>query len=124
MKYRNIIIFIAALALLVLAIFSLSDNILSPYVPFDEAKSNPGTYVQVIGRLDQSVPVAYREGAFTFTAIDSKESKLNIIHRGVKPQNFEHTEQVVMLGKYDKSGDIFEADKVLVKCPSKYRRQE
>ncbi|HOT46695.1 MAG TPA: cytochrome c maturation protein CcmE [Spirochaetota bacterium] len=124
MKLRTILIFIIGLALLIAAVFFASDDILSPYVPFKEAKTSAGKYVQIIGTLDKSVPVTHREGEYTFTAIDREGTRLRVLHRGTKPQNFEHTDQVVMLGKYRTDGDVFEADKVLVKCPSKYRRQE
>ena len=124
MKYRNIIIFTAGLAFLITAVFFVSDDILSPYVPFKEAKAGPGKYVQIIGKLDKTAPVTHREGEFTFTAIDKEGTRMRVLHRGTKPQNFEHTDQVVMLGKYRNDGDLFEADKVLVKCPSKYKRQE
>ncbi|OHD63761.1 MAG: hypothetical protein A2176_14595 [Spirochaetes bacterium RBG_13_51_14] len=124
MKHRNVIIFIVGLALLVVAIFSLSENILSPYVPFTEAKAGGGKYVQVIGNLDKTVPVVHREGGFTFTVTDKDGSKMKVLHRGTKPQNFEHTEQIVLLGKYRPDVDIFEADRILVKCPSKYRRKQ
>jgi len=124
MKYRNIIIFIIALGLLVAAVFSLSEDILSPYVPFSEAVSGPGKYVQVIGRLDKSLPVIHREGKYSFTLIDKDGTKMSATHRGTKPQNFEHTDQVVMLGRYRTGDNLFEADKVLVKCPSKYRSKQ
>ncbi|MBN2158029.1 MAG: cytochrome c maturation protein CcmE [Spirochaetes bacterium] len=124
MKFRNIILFTVGLGLLVIAVFSLSDDILSPYVPFREAKSNPGKYVQIIGRLDRTIPVQLREGELVFSVIDREGNKLDVTHRGAKPQNFEHTEQVVMIGKYDSTGGIFKADRVLVKCPSKYRRKQ
>jgi cytochrome c-type biogenesis protein CcmE len=123
MRYRNIIIFIAGLALLVAAIFSLSDDILSPYVPFKEAQSNPGKYVQIIGTLDKSTPVTHGEGGFTFSIIDKDGTKMKVLHRGPEPQNFQHTDQVVVLGKYQNEGGIFNADKVLVKCPSKYSKK-
>ncbi len=124
MKLRTILIFTIGLALLILAVFFASDDILSPYVPFKEARERAGTYVQIIGTLDKSAPVTHREGEFTFTAIDKDGTRLRVIHRGIKPQNFEHTDQVVLLGKYKSDGDIFEADKVLVKCPSKYKKEE
>jgi cytochrome c-type biogenesis protein CcmE len=124
MKYRNIIIFLVGLGLLVAAVFSLSENILSPYVPFNEAMSSPGKYVQVIGRLDKSAPVVHREGEYSFTVIDKDGTKMSVTHRGVKPQNFEHTDQVVILGTYAAGEKLFEAEKVLVKCPSKYRSKK
>jgi len=49
---------------------------------------------------------------------------MRIRYSGVKPLNFEHAKQVVALGKYNKSDKIFEADKILVKCPSKYTKEE
>lgn len=123
MKHRNIIIFITALAFLIAAIFFASDNLLSPYVPFKEAVSSPGRYVQIIGRLDKNAAIVHGEGMYSFTAIDKEGTRLKVTHRGSKPQNFEHTEQAVMLGKYNATGNVFEAEKVLVKCPSKYRRK-
>jgi cytochrome c-type biogenesis protein CcmE len=124
MKYKNIIIFITALILLGTAVFFLSGDVLSPYVSFKEAKSHAAKYVQVIGTLDKSIPVVHREGEFSFTLIDKDKSKMQAVHRGIKPQNFEHTEQVVLLGRYNARDDIFVAENILVKCPSKYRRKK
>jgi cytochrome c-type biogenesis protein CcmE len=127
-QHRTIIIAAVGLAFVAIAIFfaffSSGNDILSPYVPFKEAQSSSGRYVQIIGALERSVPVKHSEGAFTFTLVDKEGSKMNVIHRGTKPQNFEHTEQVVLLGRYKSDSGLFEADKVLVKCPSKYRRQQ
>ncbi|MBP7734704.1 MAG: cytochrome c maturation protein CcmE [Spirochaetes bacterium] len=123
MKYRTIILFIVGLAFLVAAVFFVSDDILSPYVPFKEAQASAEKYVQIIGKLDRSVPVSHSEGEFTFTVIDRDGTRMRVLHRGTKPQNFEHAEQIVMLGRYRTDGSIFDADKVLVKCPSKYRRK-
>lgn len=127
-KYRTGIIFAIGIAFLAVAIFfalfSSGDDILSPYVQFKEAKSNNGGYVQVIGSLDRSVPVKHSEGAFTFRLVDREGTIMDVIHHGTRPQNFEHTEQVVLLGRYAAESGMFEADKVLVKCPSKYRREQ
>ena len=124
-KYRNIILFAIGLAFLVTAVFSSHATI------FSHPMSHSGKHNQAAGgtsrssaALDRSVPVKHSEGAFTFTLADKEGSKMNVIHRGTKPQNFEHTEQVVLLGRYKSDSGLFEADKVLVKCPSKYRRQQ
>jgi cytochrome c-type biogenesis protein CcmE len=124
MNKRNITIFIIALALLGAAVFFISDNILSPYVTIKEAMRNSDKHVQIIGRLDKSVAVAHREGGFTFTVIDKDESKMKVMYRGIKPQNFDHTEQIVLLGNYSPQDQMFIADNILVKCPSKYRRSQ
>jgi len=37
-----------------------------------------------------------------------------------KPSNFENADKIVAVGKYITSDDVFHADELLVKCPSKY----
>jgi cytochrome c-type biogenesis protein CcmE len=124
MKYRYIIIFVIAIGLAIAAFLSLSDDLVTPYVPFKEAEASHGKYVQVIGKIDKSVPVKHYEGSFTFTLIDKSGTSMNFINNAVKPLNFEHAEQVVALGKFDSSKKIFAADKLLVKCPSKYQKEK
>ena len=124
MKYKNIIIFAVALLFLAAAVFFVTDDIMTPYVSFKEAKGKSGKFVQVIGKLKKSVPVEHNEGEFTFALKDKDNTYMNILHKGNKPMNFEHAEQIVLLGKYDSKIEIFNADKILVKCPSKYRRKK
>ena len=123
MKNKKILVFIAALILLVTAILSLSDDLFSPYVTFQYAEKHPGKYVQIIGKRARDSEVIHDASGFTFTLTDENGNRLTAFHNGVKPQNFEHTEQVVVLGKYSSEKNIFEADKVLVKCPSKYQKE-
>ncbi len=124
MKYRYIIIFLIAIGLAITAFLSLSDDLVTPYIPFREASASGGKYVQVIGKIDKSVPVKHEEGSFTFTLIDKQGTKMNFINYAVKPLNFEHAEQVVVLGKFNSEKKIFAADKLLVKCPSKYQKEK
>lgn len=124
MKYRAILIPILGLLFLVIAVLSLSENILSPYVPFATARVRGGSYVQIIGKLDTSHPVIHREDQFSFRISETGGAKMDVIHRGVKPQNFEHADQIVLLGSYDPARGVFDADKLLVKCPSKYRSKK
>lgn len=112
--------FIAAMGLL---LSSCSDDMFSPYVSISEARSNPGKYFQIMGGLDTSKPVTHEESSFTFTLLDESNSTVTVRHTGVKPYNFEHADQIVVLGRYQKDSDLFEADKLLVKCPSKYEKQ-
>jgi len=122
MNVKRIVIFLAAVALLITGIVVLSDDIMSPYVPFNEAKKKAGTYVQIIGSLDKAVPVEHGEGKYLFTMVDKENGSMRVVHGDVKPLNFEHAEQIVVLGRYSAAGNIFEADKILVKCPSKYSK--
>ncbi len=123
MKRKKIIVFISAVVLLTFSIILMSDDLFSPYVSFSYAESHPGKYVQVIGKRGKSEEVKHDEKGFFFVISDDAGSKLKVYHSGVKPLNFEHTEQIVVLGKFSKENSIFIADKVLVKCPSKYEKE-
>lgn len=123
MKNKKILVFIIGLVLLVTAIISLSDNIFSPYVTFQYAEKHPGKYIQMIGKRVKDAEIKHDETGFSFELCDESGNKIIVFHNGIKPQNFEHTEQVVVLGKYSTDKKVFEADKVLVKCPSKYQKE-
>ncbi len=45
-------------------------------------------------------------------------------YKGLKPANFEDAISIVAIGQYDESSKEFEANKLLVKCPSKYQGAE
>ncbi|MFC1670290.1 cytochrome c maturation protein CcmE [Spirochaetota bacterium] len=122
-SYIRFAVFIVAMVLLVVAIFSLSDDILSPYVTFKEAKKKPGKYVQIIGVLDKKVKIKHTERDYTFTIIDKNKDKMIVVHDQAKPINLEHAEQIVVLGSFNSTNIIFVAKKVLVKCPSKYTKK-
>lgn len=124
MKNKKIPVFVIGLVLLVAAILALSDDIFSPYVTFQYAEEHPGKYVQVIGKRSRDTSVVHDASGFTFTLVDDSGKSITAFHKGVKPQNFEHTEQVVLLGRFSSEKKIFEADKVLVKCPSKYEKEK
>ncbi|MCU0821902.1 MAG: cytochrome c maturation protein CcmE, partial [Spirochaetes bacterium] len=104
-----------------IAIFSMR-GVLTPYVSFKKA-INTGGYVQVIGKLEKNIPINYYEGYFTFKFKDDQGTEMEVTYRGVKPQNFEQANQIVALGTYNQEMKIFEADKLLIKCPSKYVKE-
>ena len=57
-------------------------------------------------------------GVLIFSLIDNKGiSKQVVLHKS-KPQDFEKSEQIVLIGKMD--GTEFHANDILMKCPSKY----
>ncbi len=121
MSYKKVIVTILIVGLLVVAFYSIR-GVLTPYVTFEEAMQLD-RYVQVIGKV-RKAGMVYDEGSFTFSLTDKDGTAMRIRYSGVKPLNFEHAKQVVALGKYNKSDKIFEADKILVKCPSKYTKEE
>ncbi len=121
MKKSNIIILSIIVICGAAALFSFK-GILTPYVSYDEAAKGDA-YVQVMGKLVKSVPVQNSADGFIFTIEDDNSKRLEVIHKGSKPLNFEHATSVVAIGTYNKENQMFEADKILVKCPSKYTKE-
>jgi cytochrome c-type biogenesis protein CcmE len=122
MKKSHIIILVGIAALIVgLIVFSAGD--FSTYDTIDAAKKNPGKYVHIIAKVDKSEPVEYdpvnNPNYLAFYAIDSLGGKTKVIFHNSKPTDFEKSERLVMKGKM--SGDHFECNDILLKCPSKYK---
>ena len=58
-----------------------------------------------------------------FNLVDPESKRvLPVAYRDVKPANFEEAVSIVAIGRYQ--ADSFHAEKLLVKCPSKYQGQE
>ena len=56
-----------------------------------------------------------------FTMIDGRGEKRTVMLNKSKPQDFERSESVVIIGKA--TGDNFHASEMLMKCPSKYKEE-
>ena len=60
---------------------------------------------------------------FVFSISDEETGETMLVrYKGVKPDNFDEAYHVVAIGKY--TGDAFAADKLLIKCPSKYEAEK
>ncbi len=97
----------------------------SSYAEFDDAFDNPGKEYHVVGTLDKSAEIIYNPevnpNLTQFTMIDGKGEKRTVMLNKSKPQDFERSESVVIIGKAN--GDNFHASEMLMKCPSKYKEQ-
>lgn len=60
---------------------------------------------------------------FIFEMIDNKGFREKVYYNDAKPQDFERSEQIVIIGSYNKEKK-FIADKILMKCPSKYEGEQ
>ncbi|MEP6769903.1 MAG: cytochrome c maturation protein CcmE [Acidobacteriota bacterium] len=95
---------------------------LTPYLSFDEARRARGT-VQVMGSLDkQSDRYDTGRQELSFDILDASGHRMPVVYRGIKPGNFKDAISVVAIGRYQK-GRI-DAERLLVKCPSKYQGAE
>jgi cytochrome c-type biogenesis protein CcmE len=93
----------------------------TPYISFAEARHARGL-VQVNGVLADKNYVLKRDEQFLqFKLKDSKSEVLPVVYRGVIPGNFDQAVSIVAIGRYQ--SDHFEAEQLLVKCPSKYQAE-
>jgi len=92
---------------------------LTPYVSFKEARES-GATVQVIGEIVFSqAKYDVDTHQLQFPIIAENQERMMVVYNGTKPANFEQADQVVIIGRYE--NEIFVADQLLVKCPSKYQ---
>ena len=98
---------------------------LTQYVSYGEARTTART-VQVAGGLDKgSTSYDNAAGNLLFTLAEPATGEtLRVRYSGIKPANFEDAVSIVAIGRFDAAGEVFAADKLLVKCPSKYQGAE
>jgi len=95
---------------------------LTPYLSFDEARKARGV-VQVMGGLDkESDRYNTARQELSFDLLDSSGRRMPVVYRGIRPGNFRDAISIVAIGRY-RDGHV-DAEKLLVKCPSKYQGAE
>jgi cytochrome c-type biogenesis protein CcmE len=115
---------IAAVLTLAFVGFGLTafQKTLTPYLSFDEAAKSKGV-VQVMGALDKaSDRYDTSNEELSFDLLDPHGKRMPVLYRGIRPGNFKDAISIVAIGRYH-DGRI-EAEKLLVKCPSKYQGAE
>jgi len=104
----------------------------STYVNFDQAYQMASTgnssSIHVVGQLkkDQNGDIVGLQNAadnlsFSFILIDENGKEQKVFYNEPMPPDFTRSENVVIIGNYQ--GDNFVANKILLKCPSKYQEQ-
>ena len=120
MKKTHIVLIVLIVVAIGAIIGTVSDS--STYVGFAEASENPGKEYHVVGKLNKEKEMVYNPqndaNKFTFYIQDSLGVEKKVIYNGTKPQDFDRSEKVVIVGKCE--GDEFKASQILMKCPSKY----
>ncbi|MDO7877046.1 cytochrome c maturation protein CcmE [Hymenobacter sp. ASUV-10] len=128
-------IFAIAIIAIAAAIILSTTADASVYVGFGEARQRAAegntTKVHVVGKLPrdtQNKPVGLQydpmldPNYFAFTLVDTNKVAQRVVYNNPKPQDFDKSEQVVITGCM--KGDIFMADNILLKCPSKYVKKD
>lgn len=125
-------IFLILVIAVAIAIVISTGNDASTYVTFNDAyqmASNGNTsQIHVVGELKKDNlgnVVGIYEGAdkvsFTFIMIDDQQKEQIVQYNQPMPADFTKSEKVVVIGSY--KGENFIAEKILLKCPSKYQEE-
>lgn len=105
----------------------------SSYVSFNEARlmANQGSEakIHVVGTLKKNnrgevidIFESPDKLSFKFLLIDQLGNEQEVLYAKPIPQDFDRSEQVVVVGSYYE--EKFVADKILLKCPSKYQEEK
>jgi len=105
----------------------------STYVDFGQAhelaSSGQTKSLHVVGSLkkgaDGSVMGLEKSSdnlSFSFILVDDKGREANVFHNEPLPPDFLRSEKVVIIGHFE--GNTFLAEKILLKCPSKYEENK
>lgn len=125
------IIGVLVIAVAVIVLISTAGDA-SAYVSFGDAKemydAGNKNKIHVVGTLkkNQSGQVVGIQSSpdmlsFKFTMVDENGVEQEVFHPNPMPTDFLRSEQVVVVGAYQSNN--FVADKILLKCPSKYQEE-
>jgi cytochrome c-type biogenesis protein CcmE len=131
MKKSHILILVV-IAVAVGVIISTTGDA-SSYVNFSQAhelaSSGNDKSVHVVGQLkkrpDGEVTGLEKSAdnlSFTFVMVDETGTEETVYHNEPMPSDFLRSEKVVIIGHFQ--GNTFLAEKILLKCPSKYEENK
>lgn len=122
MKKFQIVALIAIVA--AVAILLSASKEVSTYATFDMAQN--GKRVKITGEMAKNKAMEYRPdidpNIFKFFLKDSDGVEKQVVLAKAKPQDIERAESIVLTGSL--KDDVFYADEILTKCPSKYKNEE
>ena len=119
---RRLVIGLGVIVVGVVVAFTAFQDSLTAYVGFDEAR-RLNKNCQVMGEIvKEAVVYDPVSGALRFPIKDETGDRLEVSYTGVVPGNFDQARDVVAIGRYHQGR--FEAERLLVKCPSKYQGLE
>jgi len=119
---------IIGIILIALAIGMIMSSLVSTskYATFSESAKSPEADFHIVGKWDKEKGTVYEPqkdpNLFVFFMTDQEGTERKVCLHNSKPQDFEKSEQVVVIGKM--KGADFSASETLVKCPSKYNEKK
>jgi cytochrome c-type biogenesis protein CcmE len=129
---KSHIFLLVVIAIAIGIIVSTADDA-STYVGFGEAwamsTSGNNKEIHVVGQLKKGNDgqiIGIKEGedrvSFSFIMVDDAGKEQQVNYNQPMPPDFTRSEKVVVIGSYN--GDIFNASRIILKCPSKYQEEK
>lgn len=122
MKKFQIVALIAIVAAVVILITASKE--VSTYATFNMAQD--GNRVKITGTMAKNKAIEYRPdidpNIFKFHLKDTDGVERQVVLAKAKPQDIERAESIVLTGSL--KDNVFYADEILTKCPSKYKNEE
>lgn len=121
MKPKLIIGIIAIVGFTSLLMYNFGNSI-STYVNFEQAADMNNAHV--VGSWEDSREYGFsmESKQFIFHMKDEAGNVRRVVYPQSKPNNFEQADRLVVIGSIE--GDVFYADEMLMKCPSKYNNAD
>ena len=129
---KSYIVAILVIAAAIAIILSTAGDA-STYVSFDEAfqlaSNGNSKSIHVVGELKKDTSgeiIGLEPGSdkvsFSFLMVDEQGKEQKVFYNEPMPPDFTRSEKVVVIGHYQQ--DLFVAEKILLKCPSKYQEEK
>lgn len=121
MKKTHLILLVL-IAVSIVALISYTGD-LSSYETVASAKQKQGKFVNLIVKMDKTMPVKYDPvkdpNLLQFHVQDSLGGKIAVIYHNTMPTDMEKSERLVLKGRVQ--GTYFDCTTIVMKCPSKYK---
>lgn len=91
---------------------------ISTYVNFEQAENRTSSHVVGVWEKSEDYGFNNQTMQFSFHMRDEDDNVRRVIYPRPKPNNFEQATQLVVIGEM--RNNIFYANDMLMKCPSKY----
>ena len=91
---------------------------ISTYVNFEQAENRTSSHVVGVWERSEKFGFSNETMQFSFHMRDEDGNVMRVVYTRPKPNNFEQATQLVVIGEM--RNNIFYANDMLMKCPSKY----
>ena len=124
MKKTHILGLVLVAVAMGIIMVALGDS--SKYVNFEKAQAYPDEEYHVVGKLVEEKPMIYEPrknpNKFTFYLEDKQGTVKKVVYNDGKPRDIERSDKIVIMGSM-KDDKTFKANNILMKCPSKYKKE-